>query len=55
MRQDYTGWLVNIGKSEPVVFPRSTRPKRYIGKPLLAGFADASMQAVCATVWVVLE
>ena len=40
---------------EPIIFPRSTRPAQHKGTPSPASFADASLKAVCAAVYVLRE
>ena len=51
----WADWLQELVTSEEVTFPRSTTPPGHRGAPSLAAFADSSLSAYCAVVYVVWE
>ena len=54
-RAAWADWLQELVMSEEVTFPRSTTPPGHRGAPSLAAFADSSLVAYCAAVYVVWE
>ena len=54
-RLAWADWLQELATSEEVTFPRSTTPPGHRGAPSIAAFADSSLGAYCAAVYVVWE
>ena len=54
-RMAWADWLGELAAAEEVTFPRSTTPPGHRGAPSLAAFADSSLSAYCAAVYVVWE
>ena len=52
-RIQWTRWMSEVRSSGEVAFKRYTRPSEVIGDPALAGFADSSIQAYCAVVYII--
>ena len=48
-------WARKLLEDSLVYFPRSTKPTDAKGRPGLAGFADASLDAYCAVVYVIWD
>ena len=46
-------WLRELAQAKEVTFSRATRPVDTVGGPSLAGFADSSLIAYCAAVYVI--
>ena len=44
-------WLQDLAKETAITMKRTARPKEALGKPRLAGFSDASSQAMGAVVY----
>ena len=47
-------WMEELSKEDGTKHPRSVHPRDSTGQPILVGFADASLDAICAclyTVW----
>jgi hypothetical protein len=52
-REQWISWITAMQSMAAVSFPRSTKPAGSLGRPGVAGFADASLSAFCATVYMV--
>ena len=54
-RLAWADWLEELVGSKEIFFPRSTTPPGHTGAPSLAAFADSSLVAYCAAVYVVWQ
>ena len=52
-REQWVSWLLSLAQEEGVNLKRSVRPTGAVGNPTLAGFSDASTNAICAVLYVV--
>ena len=54
-KEQWVGWLLELADETGVTMRRTVRPEGAIGDPVLAGFADASIEAMCAVVYCVWD
>ena len=50
-KSEWVGWLQDLEKETAITMNRTVRPKEALGEPRLAGFSDASNEAMCAVVY----
>ena len=54
-KRQWIGWHLELAQEASIAMKRTVRPQGAVGDPILAGFADASIEAMCAVVYSVWE